>query len=371
MNLSIQEGEFVTLLGPSGCGKTTLLRSICGLSAPTEGTIHIGGTLVDDPAAGVYLPPNKRELGMVFQSYALWPHMTVRGNVAYPLKARKRDRASIARRVEEALERVGLAGLGERQVSDLSGGQQQRVAFARALVDRPKVILLDEPLSNLDASLRIDMRQELRDLHRQLGMTTIFVTHDQEEAMTLSDRIVLMRKGAIMQEGPPEELFATPARPFVAEFLGYDNMVPATVAQGGDEFVVVRSHLWAGDLVVKTPAPLQTGDEVRVAIRASSISVSHISEAESDSRSGARVHDVKFLGEDIEYSLRAGDLTLLARVPAQAERIGVGSRVSLDIASRVAVAFGQDSNDVLGGSPAYSAPQGTGVLTVPTKLGVS
>jgi iron(III) transport system ATP-binding protein len=228
VNLTINPGEFFAFLGPSGCGKTTLLRLIAGFNIAQTGIVKVGG---DDVSA---LPPWKRDVGMVFQSYALWPHMTVAKNVAFGLEERKVAKSEIERRVKTALELVGLAHLAERRPSQLSGGQQQRVAVARTVVVEPKVLLLDEPLSNLDAKMRVQVRRELRDLQQRLGLTTIFVTHDQEEANTICDRIAVMNDGVIQQVGTPMELYEEPTNLFVAGFIGTANIVDGAVeGQGG------------------------------------------------------------------------------------------------------------------------------------------
>src|SRR6478736_555836 len=210
VNLSVEHGEFVTLLGPSGCGKTTTLRMVAGLEQNTAGRISIGDRVVSDAAAGFFVPPDHRQLGMVFQSYAIWPHMTVFDNVAYPLRIRRRPRSEIRERVQAALRLVEMEGFADRPAPALSGGQQQRVAIARALVFEPEVLLLDEPLSNLDARLRAQMGDEFRSLQKRLGITTLYVTHDQDEAMALSDRVVLMRSGKILQVGPPQDIYQRP-----------------------------------------------------------------------------------------------------------------------------------------------------------------
>ncbi|MGD9944122.1 MAG: ABC transporter ATP-binding protein [Burkholderiaceae bacterium] len=220
VSLHIAAGEFFTLLGPSGCGKTSTLRSVAGLEAPTQGRIAISGAAVFDARQGRNVPTHARDIAMVFQSYAIWPHMTVGQNVAFPLEVMKRPRDEIRRRVAEALDMVGLADYLQRDATQLSGGQQQRVAIARALVRRAAVMLLDEPLSNLDAKLREQMRVELRDLLKRVGMTAIYVTHDQEEALMLSDRIALMRGGRLVEVGAPRELYLAPTTEFGASFLG-------------------------------------------------------------------------------------------------------------------------------------------------------
>lgn len=218
-NLTINTGEFVSFLGPSGCGKTTSLRMLAGLERNTGGSIKIGDTLVSDPANRVYVPPEKRRVGMVFQSYAVWPHMNVFENVAYPLRIAKRPKSEINDRVNEMLEVVELGNLGERMPSQLSGGQQQRVALARGLVMQPQVLLLDEPLSNLDAKLREKMRRDIREIQQRLKLTVVYVTHDQLEANTMSDRMVIMKSGKVLQIGTPEEIRTQPADDFVADFI--------------------------------------------------------------------------------------------------------------------------------------------------------
>ncbi|WP_426536487.1 ABC transporter ATP-binding protein [Bradyrhizobium sp. McL0615] len=229
VDLRVSEGEFVTLLGPSGCGKTTTLRMVAGLEQNTGGRISIGNDVVSDAARRLFVPSERRHLGMVFQSYAIWPHLTVFENVAYPLRVRRRPAAEINERVSKALLLVEMDGFAQRPAPALSGGQQQRVAIARALVSEPKVLLLDEPLSNLDAKLRLQMGEEFRAIQKRLGMTTIYVTHDQSEAMALSDRVVVMERGSIQQIGAPEEIYRFPAKRTVAAFFGTPNLLDAEV----------------------------------------------------------------------------------------------------------------------------------------------
>lgn len=235
-NLEVGDGEFVSFLGPSGCGKSTTLRMIAGFERPTEGNILLGDTVVSSAETGVFLPPEKRNIGMVFQSYAVWPHMTVADNVAYPLKIQGVSKEERAKRVQDALEMVHLERYGERFPGQLSGGQQQRVALARALIAHPGLLLLDEPLSNLDAKLRESMRFEISSLQKRLGITVIYVTHDQSEAMTMSDRIVVMNAGVVQQIGRPYDVYTRPANKMVADFIGLVNFLPA-VAQGDRVFI--------------------------------------------------------------------------------------------------------------------------------------
>jgi iron(III) transport system ATP-binding protein len=231
VDIHIPEGKIVTLLGPSGCGKTTTLRCLAGFENPDEGKIWIGDQLIFDSRQKINLSPQKRGMGMVFQSYAVWPHMSVFENIAFPLRIRKAPRGKINEQVERALKMVGIEELRDRLPSEISGGQQQRVAFARAIVYEPAVLLLDEPLSNLDAKLREQMRFEILELQRKLGITTVFVTHDQEEAMVLSDEVLVMEFGKVIQRGDPEAIYFDPSNEFVADFIGKINFLNGTVIQ--------------------------------------------------------------------------------------------------------------------------------------------
>jgi ABC-type Fe3+/spermidine/putrescine transport system ATPase subunit len=242
LSLTIQKGEILTLLGPSGCGKTSTLRMVIGLERASSGTIYHRRAVVDDPIRGRFVPSHKRDMGMVFQSYAIWPHMSVAQNIAYPLQVRGVKRSEIERRVTHVLELVGLAGFGARRTTELSGGQQQRVAIARSIVFEPDLLLLDEPFSNLDYKLREQMRGELKILQRRLGMTVLFVTHDQIEALSLSDRIAVMNQGKVEQMGAPEELYRRPASPLVRDFLGRIILLEGTVIErrGGGAVMALR-----------------------------------------------------------------------------------------------------------------------------------
>lgn len=261
VTFTAQPGRITTLLGPSGCGKTTTLRLIGGFHVADEGEIFIGEKRVND------LPAHARSTRTVFQSYALFPHMSVFENVAFGLRAAGVPRGEIRERVERTLAKVGLADLAQRPPGRLSGGQQQRVAFARALVTEPEVLLLDEPLSNLDAKLRIHMRREIRALQRELGITTIYVTHDQEEAMSLSDLVVVMHKGRVEQQGPPHEIYEQPASRFVADFIGISNFVPATVLSMGQDRVQAALAGLELDLPRPRERDLAPGDRVTLVIR--------------------------------------------------------------------------------------------------------
>ena len=265
-NLDVKDGEFISFLGPSGCGKTTTLRMIAGFERPTEGSIILGDTVVSSASEGLFMAPEKRDIGMVFQSYAVWPHMTVAENVAYPLKIQGVSKAERDRRVEEALKMVHLDQYGRRYPNQLSGGQQQRVALARALIAHPGLLLLDEPLSNLDAKLRESMRFEISTLQKELGITVIYVTHDQSEAMTMSDRIVVMNGGEIQQIGRPFDVYTHPANKMVADFIGLVNFVPA--AMRGD-----RAFIKNTTVSFPNEAGIPEGDGI-IAVRPENVSLS-------------------------------------------------------------------------------------------------
>lgn len=270
--LTVDEGEFVSFLGPSGCGKTTTLRCIAGLESPTSGSISIGADTVVDAQRRVEVPPEKRHVGMVFQSYALWPHMTVFSNVAYPLRLAKVSKSEIRERVTDVLRMVGLEDYVQHRATALSGGQQQRVALARAVVARPRLVLFDEPLSNLDAKLRHSMRDQIRALHTTLGTTSLYVTHDQEEALAMSDRIVVMNKGRIEQVGAPSDLYERPLTKFVADFMGFQNIWSGLVVDEGPEFSRVR--ITGSDLDVRVrraAGDSSLGSAVHVAFRAAQV----------------------------------------------------------------------------------------------------
>jgi iron(III) transport system ATP-binding protein len=266
VSFTVAAGEIVVLLGPSGCGKTTTLRCVAGLEHPSAGQISIGGAVVSAPERGLLVPPRQRNIGMVFQSYAVWPHMTVFQNVAYPLRHRRTPRAELERRVGATLELVGLADYAQRPVVSLSGGQMQRVALARSLVYEPQLLLLDEPLSNLDAKLRLRLRDDVRRIIKQAGVTALYVTHDQAEAVVLGDRIGVMRDGKLRQMGPPTEIYNHPADLFVANFTGASNLLAGRVLERGGEFGTIE----AGEghrLQVRLPPGIAAGEAVKIVVR--------------------------------------------------------------------------------------------------------
>jgi iron(III) transport system ATP-binding protein len=301
IDMVVEPGEFFALLGPSGCGKSTLLRLIAGFNRAQRGAILIDG----EDVTGV--PPWKRNVGMVFQSYALWPHMTVGENVAFGLEERRLPRAAVREKVARALELVGLTEYAGRRPGQLSGGQQQRVALARTLAIEPRVLLLDEPLSNLDAKLRHHMRRELVAMQKQLAITTIFVTHDQEEAMTTADRIAVMHQGVIQQVGAPTALYDDPVNRFVAEFVGTINLVPGEASAG-----TVASSL--GTVGLPAGSGSRTG-RVEIAFRPHSVALSAAPGNASRHWVAATVSEREFLGEFVRYRVRAGDVELIADQP--------------------------------------------------------
>jgi putative spermidine/putrescine transport system ATP-binding protein/spermidine/putrescine transport system ATP-binding protein len=298
VTLTVHEGEFFALLGPSGSGKSTLLRLVAGFIRPTQGAIRIGGEPVG------HIPPSRRQIGMVFQSYALFPHLNVFRNIAFGLEIRKTSRGEIGRRVSDALALVQLKGLEDRRPSQLSGGQQQRVALARALVIRPKVLLLDEPLGALDRRLRAEMQVELRQIQRRVGITTIFVTHDQEEALTLSDRVALMRAGRIVQLGTPQEVYDHPVSAFSASFLGDSNFLPGTIVASG------RVRLDLGPTVSVPGSQHESGRPITLTIRPERLTLQPAGNADDATFPGT-VARTLFLGPFLVYLVRLQDGTTI------------------------------------------------------------
>ncbi|TDD34599.1 ABC transporter ATP-binding protein [Actinomadura sp. KC06] len=313
VSLSVREGEFLTLLGPSGCGKTTTLRCLAGLEKPDAGEITIGGDAVTSVPEQIFVPPEKRDMGMVFQSYALWPQMDVFQNVAYPLRRRRVRRPEVQRRVGQTLELVGLAALADRPVTRLSGGQQQRVALARALVSRPRVVLYDEPLSNLDAKLRATMRVGIRDFQRELGTTAVYVTHDQVEAMSLSDRIVLMKDGRVQQVGTPRDIYERPRNWFVADFVGYENFFDADIVERAGDRAIAR--LDGGEVALQCFGGPAGRGRVRLCVRSTALSVLPAEERPGDRTNtiSGRVRDSMYLGGQIEHLVEVAGTVLRVR----------------------------------------------------------
>jgi multiple sugar transport system ATP-binding protein len=327
VSFAVPAGEIVVLLGPSGCGKTTTLRCVAGLEHPTDGEISIGGRVVSSPGRGILVPPRARDLGMVFQSYAVWPHMTVRQNVVYPLKHRKLSRADAGRKVEEVLALVGLSEYADRPVVALSGGQMQRVALARSIVYRPQLLLLDEPLSNLDAKLRLRLRDDLRVILKQTGMTALYVTHDQAEAVVLGDRIGVMRDGKLLQLGTPDEIYNRPADLFVANFTGATNELAGTLIERNGTFGVVDfGEGRRGEAALLQP--LAPGDKVRIALRPENIAIGRNDGGNSFT---ANVVDRRYQGTQTVYDidLFGHRLEALELGTAARHAIGVETPVSL------------------------------------------
>ncbi|MEU5904108.1 ABC transporter ATP-binding protein [Micromonospora sp. NPDC047527] len=321
VSITIGAGEFFTLLGPSGCGKTTTLRMVAGFYFPTSGNIHFG----DDDVTR--WSPNKRDTGMVFQNYALFPHMSVAQNVAYGLKVRRVSRAERARRVEEALAQVHLDGYGDRRIDALSGGQQQRVALARALVIRPRTLLLDEPLSNLDAKLREETRTEIRRIQRDSGLTSLYVTHDQAEAMSMSDRIAVMQSGRVQQVGAPHEIYYRPTNAFVARFIGRSNVLRLPVVGAGETQVTVRLPGGATlDVGATAGHGLTEGDTALVSARPE-----HITLAGPDEESAlrGRISHIEFTGMATHISVDVDGTEVMAAVIDPPTGIKIDDVVSL------------------------------------------
>jgi iron(III) transport system ATP-binding protein len=332
VTFTVPEGKLFTLLGPSGCGKTTTLRSIAGLERPTTGEIQVGSHVVYSSSRRIFIAPNRRNFGMVFQSYAIWPHMNVFQNVAFPLEVRRQKPSTreIKERVMRVLEAVGLSHLADREATKLSGGQQQRLALARALVMEPKLLLLDEPLSNLDAKLREKMRFEIKRIQRELGLTTIYVTHDQSEALALSHEIAVMSEGRIVQIGSPRDIYERPATKFVADFIGTTNFLDGVVIgadPAGAGRLRVRTPL--GELKAQGSDSLGQGTPVSISVRPEDV---HLSEEQppdtGDNLLRGIVDQKVFLGEYLDFKVKLGSHELLARVHSSL-RTPVGDPIHL------------------------------------------
>jgi iron(III) transport system ATP-binding protein len=342
VSFKVNDGELLTLLGPSGCGKSTTLFSIAGLDRPTAGQIRVGDTVFFDSARGIHLAPEHRNCGLVFQSYALWPHMTVRGNLEFPLKLRKLAAAKARDKCDWALSLVEMEAYAHRYPHELSGGQQQRVALARTLVYEPQVLLLDEPLSNLDAKLRLRARGWLRELQTRLRITTLYVTHDQDEALALSDRIAVMSGGKIIQLGTPREIYRAPASPFIADFVGHSNILRGTPdRQSGGAFGIRfadSQRIGLGAEPHGSPSP-----HLQVAIRPEHIELRKASDqVASENLLRGRIIQRDFLGTRFEYLIATGESLL--RVTS-AEEIALGE-VLAELPARHCMPFWARDNDV-------------------------
>ena len=329
VDLDVGVGEIVTLLGPSGCGKTTTLRCVAGLEQPDSGEIEIDGQCVFSRPLRTNVPTHRRPIAIVFQSYAIWPHMNVFENVAYPLRVSRTrfTKAEVQNRVMDALDTVRIPDLAGRSATTLSGGQQQRVALARALVREPKLLLLDEPLSNLDARLREEMRLELKELFDRTGISALYVTHDHLEALVLSDRIVVMNAGAVAQQGMPRELFAQPKDEFVADFLGAGNLLPAVV----QEVAAGSVRLDVGFTTLRCPAVagVAAGAEVLVALRPEGLALSRTNSTEGVISLACRVEAEAFLGTAMEYRVGVGDHHLRVRMALEPDSFSPGEQAYL------------------------------------------
>jgi len=334
---SVRHGELFTLLGPSGCGKTTLLRLLAGFYQPETGEIRFGDRVVSGR------PPYERNIGMVFQNYALWPHMTVAGNVTYGLRLRKLPTGEIGARLAEGLRKVNLTGYESRYPGQLSGGQQQRVALARALVLNPDLLLLDEPLSNLDAKIRVQVRAEIKKLQRQLGITTIYVTHDQEEALSLSDRVAVMKDGRVQQVGAPKELYERPRTRFVADFVGTNNLVPGQVRERAGTSLVVDTAL--GPLRAVAEGPV--GERCVLAIRPENVAIAAGTEGTGEGNVvHGRVGFVAYLGSALRYDVESASGQVLQadiRDPWHHEPLSVGREVAITFPASVTLAVADDA----------------------------
>ena len=336
VSIEIEAGEFFSLLGPSGCGKTTLLRIISGFDNPSVGTVFIGGADMTD------VPPNERPTNMVFQSYAIFPHLNVADNVGYGLKKQKLPKEEIDRRVDDALKLVDLEGYGPRESHALSGGQRQRVALARALIMKPKVLLLDEPLSALDKKLRETMQSELRKLQRTVGITFVLVTHDQEEALTMSDRIAVMFDGRIAQIDSPEGLYRRPISRRVASFIGVMNFIPATVIENTNKILSLNIKS-LGKLDIKTSSALKKSEVITVGIRPEMLTILYNKSDTSEYSFNASIENASYYGDMTYYEVFIEDTDIKATVSMR----NTAGRPVLEIGSKARVGWGKDSITIL------------------------
>ncbi len=365
VSFTVQKGEVLTLLGPSGCGKTTTLRMVAGFERADDGDIEIDGRLVSSPRRRVHVPPEKRGLGMVFQSYAIWPHMTVFENVAYPLTLRRLNKAEVKQRVEQTLDLVGLGTLGDRPSTLLSGGQQQRVALARALVYSPDILLLDEPLSNLDAKLRNLMRIELKRLQERVSVTVLFVTHDQIEAMSLSTRLAVMNRGKIEQLGTPKDVYETPQTPFVEDFLGRVVRFQGTIVDLSWKGMLVELDSVGARLQIDSEdETLALGQRVLVAIRPEDLEVLRPGEKRGTNTLSWTVEKVLYLGSECEVLLRSGDAAFTLVVP-RARATDVQQSLDLYFPADLLRVWPADEAGPTGSDPNLSETEPTPVTATP------
>jgi iron(III) transport system ATP-binding protein len=336
VSFDIGKGQMLTLLGPSGCGKTSTLRCIAGLERADSGTIVVDGATIFDSASDLFVPPNRRGMGMVFQSYAIWPHMTVFENVAYALQGKGYSSADVKRLAYEALARVQLDAYADRPATRLSGGQQQRVAIARAIAGHPKAVLFDEPLSNLDTQLRADMRTAIRRLQQDIGMTALYVTHDQSEALAISDTIIIMRKGEVIEQGSPIEIYRRPKHIFTASFIGQSNLIPGKVILRDGPYSIVSVDTSLGVLRGIDPNQnLTPGEEVMLCIRPEDLSLSGETERSTNLISGAVIVSV-FLGSVVEAHIMCGEHRIKCEFGRHAD-VARGRELTLAFAPEAAI----------------------------------
>lgn len=341
INLEIESGKFFTLLGPSGCGKTTLLRTVAGFYRQDSGHVYIGDKLIDD------IPAHQRNTGMVFQNYAVFPHMTVFENIAFGLKTRKVGASEIKERVAKILDLVRLSGLEGRTPDQLSGGQQQRVGLARAMVIEPQVLLMDEPLSNLDAKLRVEMREEIREIQDELGITTIYVTHDQEEALVISDQIAVMDLGVVQQVATSWEIYKEPVNTFVASFVGNTNFIDGNVVSRKGGYLEVAVN----EVKVKIPAVETSSDRIQFAVRPEDLSiVQDRTGGEDFSLLDGKIEKSTFTGSQVQYTVACGNnlkLTVEGHRPEQGAIIPSGTLVTVKIPAKASISFDPDTGERL------------------------
>ena len=325
ISIDIKDGEFMSFLGPSGCGKTTMLRMLAGFEMPTQGDIYIGDNLVSSVENNIFIPPEKRNISMVFQNYAVWPHMNVYDNVAYPLKIQKYNKKAIRKNVQKALHLVQMSDLEKRYPNQLSGGQQQRVALARALILEPDVMLLDEPLSNLDAKLREEMRFEIKEIHNKLNLTIIYVTHDQTEAMAMSDRIMLLDKGIIQQIGKPNDIYEKPENKFVADFIGLVNFLEAKyIKETNENNDIIRIYDGMRNYDITCDKDIMENQEITLVVRPENIKLLSPEEAKITSYISKKV----YLGNIIDYRIKINDKVV---------RIETSSDVQYEVGDQVGI----------------------------------